>query len=126
MAKNQNGYCSIALQALTQPQGGISASIGSSTYVDADVSAEFMNKLLYNTAAPVIRWGDALKKTQYWAFGKTAESADCYWDMSRTEQIFGDPAMPVFMKNNAAQPAKSGGVTTGTSQSSLVLSRGVF
>jgi hypothetical protein len=38
MANDAPGFKSIAMQALTQPQGGISASIASSTYVTADAS----------------------------------------------------------------------------------------
>jgi hypothetical protein len=99
MAKNENDYKSIAIQALTQPQGGISASIASSTYTTANSAAEFMNELIYNATAGLPRWGAALLKTQRWAYSKggTAQYADLY----KTEQLFGDPAMHVFANPHA-------------------------
>ena len=43
------------------------------------------------------RWGTALMKTQQWAATK---GGGFFGDLSTTEQIFGDPAMPVFNKQN--------------------------
>ncbi|HLX60329.1 MAG TPA: autotransporter-associated beta strand repeat-containing protein [Planctomycetota bacterium] len=97
MAKNETGYRSIAIQALTQPQGGISASIGTSTYMQSEYAVAFMSRLLQNASAGG-RWGDALMKTQQWAY---SQGGSFYGDLSRTEQIFGDPAMPVMGKGNA-------------------------
>ncbi|HLX63332.1 MAG TPA: C25 family cysteine peptidase [Planctomycetota bacterium] len=102
MAMNETGYRSIAIQALTQPQGGISASIGTSTYMNSDAATEFMSQLLRNASAGGVRWGDALLKTQQWAQGNAARSP-FYADLSSTEQIFGDPAMPV-MTRTAGKP----------------------
>jgi hypothetical protein len=107
MAKNETGYQSIAIQALTQPQGGISASIASSTYMNSQNASEFMSQLLSN-AGTVQRWGNALLKTQQWAYAK---GGGFYSDLSTTEQIFGDPAMPVMSK---AADAAGGTTTTGT------------
>src|SRR5204862_7706803 len=92
MAKDETGFKSIAIQALTQPQGGISASIASSTYMDADAGVAFMNQLLGNANRPGMRWGKALMQAQTWALGR---SGSFYGDLGRTEQLFGDPAMPV-------------------------------
>jgi len=90
MAKDEAGYRSIAIQALTQPQGGISASIGTSTYMNSRYATEFMSRLLANAGSSA-RWGDALLKTQQWA---SAQGAGYYADLMRTEMMFGDPAMP--------------------------------
>src|SRR5882724_6108499 len=97
MAKNEAGYQSIAIQALTQPQGGISASIASSTYMNSQNATEFMSQLLTN-AGTTQRWGNALLTTQQWAYAK---GSGFYTDLSKTEQIFGDPAMPIFGKTGA-------------------------
>ncbi|HLX62940.1 MAG TPA: kelch repeat-containing protein [Planctomycetota bacterium] len=95
MAKDESDYKSIAIQALTQPQGGISASIASSTYVTADAHVEFMNQLLKNANASGTRWGDALLKTQQWSFQK-GTTPGIYGDLGKSEQLFGEPALPVF------------------------------
>ncbi len=108
-APDSTVYISIALQALIQPQGGISASIASSTYMNSDYATDFMSHLMNNAAAGSgMRWGNALMKTQQWAAGK---GAGFYSDLNRTEQIFGDPAMPVFKKS--APNANTGKNTTG-------------
>ncbi|HLX64168.1 MAG TPA: C25 family cysteine peptidase [Planctomycetota bacterium] len=104
MANDVQNYKSIAIQALTQPQGGISASIGTSTYMNSSYATEFMGQLM-NTASSGGRWGDALMKTQTWAAARGGESG-YYLDLSRTEMIFGDPAMRVFAK--PAGNAKTG------------------
>src|SRR5882724_4714930 len=109
MAKNEAGYQSIAIQALTQPQGGISASIASSTDNNSQNATEFMSQLLTN-AGTTQRWGNALLKTQRWAFAK---GDGFYTDLGKTEQIFGDPAMPVLSK--AAAAATAGTTTNPTS-----------
>ena len=93
MAKNETGFKSIAIQALTQPQGGISASIASSTYMNSQTATEFMNQLLLNANTNGARWGGALLKAQRWS---CRQGGAFYSDLGKTEQIFGDPAMPVF------------------------------
>ena len=104
-AANLAQFNSIAVQALTQPQGGISASIGSSTYMNSDHAVAFMSQLIKNAdssgtgTAGGIRWGTALMKTQQWAASK---GPGFYADFNKTEQIFGDPAMPVFSKTKPA------------------------
>ena len=95
MAKNELDYKSIAIQALTQPQGGISASIGTSTYMNPDVATAFMNQLLKNANTSGTCWGAALLKTQQWAGSQTGSAF--YVDMMKSEQLFGDPAMPIFI-----------------------------
>jgi len=107
MAKNQAGFRSIAIQALTQPQGGISASIGSSTYTNPDCSTAFMIQLLKHAETAGMRWGDALMKAQQWA----ALQGGSYGDLNRTEQIFGDPAIPVFSK--IGKPIPHNGAASG-------------
>ncbi len=98
-AGNTTVFTSIAVQGLTQPQGGISASIASSTYMNSDYAVEFMGHLLKNADSGGMRWGTALMMTQQWA---ASMGAGFYSDLNKTEQIFGDPAMPVFMKNKPA------------------------
>src|SRR5579862_4934711 len=70
MAKDEQNYHSLAIQALTQPQGGISASIGTSTYMNSDCAVEFASQLLKNANTSSMRWGTALMRTQQWAFTK--------------------------------------------------------
>jgi hypothetical protein len=108
MAKNERGYRSIAIQALTQPQGGICASIGSSTYMRSEVATNFMSQVLRN-ANSTTRWGDALKNAQRWAQLQSAFGDSFYADLYRTEQLFGDPAMPIQTRTPAdAIPASKG------------------
>jgi hypothetical protein len=105
MAKDVQNYHSIAIQALTQPQGGISASIGTSTYMNSDVAVAFMNQLLTRANRGGQRWGLALMQAQQWALmqGKSGFNAD----LGRTEQLFGDPAMPVFSSSRGNSGASS-------------------
>ncbi len=95
MANDTQDFKSIAIQALTQPQGGISASIGTSTYMNSSYAMPFMAQLVKTANMSSMRWGDALMKTQQWA---SQQGQSYYDDLNRTEQIFGDPAMPVFSK----------------------------
>ncbi|HLX62975.1 MAG TPA: C25 family cysteine peptidase [Planctomycetota bacterium] len=110
MAKDEDGFRSIAIQALVQPQGGICASIGSSTYMNSDFGVTFMRELICNANADNQRWGTALLKAQQWAYAMRSQS-EFYEDLSRTEQIFGDPAMRVFfqLQKEAPQAAADGG-----------------
>ena len=107
MANDTQDFKSIAIQALTQPQGGISASIGTSTYMNSDYAVAFMTQLMKTADASGMRWGDALMKTQQWA---SLQGKNYFDDLNRTEQIFGDPAMPVLM--NAVPGGGSSGVST--------------
>jgi len=70
--------------------------------MDSNYSVEFMNQLLGNANRAGTRWGDALMRTQQWASSKAQGSDSFYADLWRTEQIFGDPAMPVFRKSPPA------------------------
>ncbi len=107
MANDVAGFKSLAMQALSQPQGGISASIGTSTYMSSQCATDFMSQLLAH-AGTSRRWGDALMNAQQWAH---AQGGGFYADLSTTEQIFGDPAMPVFVQSAANNPQDS---NTGT------------
>ncbi|HLX60660.1 MAG TPA: C25 family cysteine peptidase [Planctomycetota bacterium] len=118
MANDVAGYKSLAIQALTQPQGGISAGIGTSSYMNSANATAFMDQLLSGSAnaATNPRWGNVLMKTQQWAF---AQSGGFNADLGRTEQLFGDPAMPVFAKAvsraSAATPVPQTQTSTTTS-----------
>ena len=103
MAKDVYDYKSIAIQALTQQQGGISASIGTSTYMSSDYAVAFMTQLMKTANSNGMRWGHALMKTQQWA---SQQGQSYYDDLNKTEQIFGDPAMPVFSKPAPVQASK--------------------
>lgn len=116
MAKDVQDYRSIAIQAMVQPQGGISASIASSTYMNSDRAVEFIAQLMKNANSERgMRWGNALMKAQQWAHQK---GGGFYSDLNKTEQIFGDPAMLVYSKTPpAAQnpaPSSTGGKTPAT------------
>ncbi len=105
-AASQADFNSIVVQALTQPQGGISASIASSTYMNADCAMDFMSHLMTCADAAGMRWGNALMKAQQWAAGK---GTGFYSDLNKTEQIFGDPAMPVFAPSARGSDSNSNG-----------------
>ncbi len=110
MANDTQDFKSIAIQALTQPQGGISASIGTSTYMNPDCAVAFMGQLLKNADSGGMRWGNALMKSQQWA---SRQGSGFYADLNKTEQIFGDPAMPVF-QNSKPQPNAGAATQAGT------------
>ena len=108
-ANNSSSYKSITMMGLTQPGGGISASIATSTYMNSDVATAFVNQLLKNAQASTgTRWGVALMKTQQWAFSQGG-SGSFYTDIGNTEQIFGDPAMRIY-----AAPAQNSGASSST------------
>ena len=109
MAKDVPNYHSIAIQGLTQPQGGLSVSIGTSTYMNSDVAVAFMNNLLTNANVSNMRWGTALLKSQQWALKQGATGFQA--DLGRTEQLFGDPAMKVF--GSAGGGVSPGGTSGG-------------
>jgi len=102
-AANVQQFNSIAVQALTQPQGGISASIGTSTYMSPDAATNFMNQLLKDSTVTGSRWGNALMSSQRWAGSQRGNSF--YADLMKTEQLFGDPAMPVFQLRGGSAPS---------------------
>ena len=115
MAKDVQPYYSIAIQGLTQPQGGLSVSIGTSTYMNSDVAVAFMTNLLKNANVSGMRWGTALLQSQQQALsqGSTGYNAD----LGRTEQLFGDPAMQVFGAGGGGQiGGTSGGGTNSVSR----------
>ncbi len=112
-AGNTPVFTSIAVQGLTQPQGGICASIASSTYMNSDYAVAFMGRLMKNADAGGMRWGSALMMAQQWA---AQQGGGFYSDLNKTEQIFGDPAMPVFTKGAPAVKPAAG--TSGAGNSS--------
>ncbi len=100
-ANDATGWRSIAMQALCQPQGGIAASISSSTFMESTPHVAFMKQLLAEVQEPGMRWGAAVMKTQQWAAqqsGLGGTFAGSYTDLSKSESILGDPALPVFKK----------------------------
>jgi len=76
---------------LGQPGGGTPAFIGSSTYTNSGPHVEFMGELLSRSGEEGMRWGDALRKTRNWAAGRSQSMRD----LGMTEQLLGDPALPV-------------------------------
>ncbi len=119
-AADQAGLKTIAIQGLTQPQGGISASIASSTYMNSDMGVAFMTQLMATASGggKSQRWGQALLKAQQWA---AQQGGGFYTDLMNTESIFGDPAMPIYMPNpapaNKSAPSGTGGGSNGSVQS---------
>ncbi len=127
-AADQANLITIAIQGLAQPQGGISASIASSTYMNSDCATAFMTQLMMTANSAGMRWGNALMKTQQWAAGRGASgssAAGYFNDLNKTEQIFGDPAMPVFMKSSPTGSKPAVG-TSGTGNSSSAPATGTF
>ncbi len=120
MAKNETGFKSIAIQALTQPQGGIAANIASSTYVSSADTSAFMAQLLKNAqSGGTMRWGQALLRTQQWALQQGGNGS--FGDLGRTEQIFGDPAMLIFSAPpKKAPPAPTSGTSAGGSSTTTI------
>jgi len=117
-AKLTQNYHSIPIQALSQPQGGIAASIGSTTYLNSATGAEFVNQLLKQTqgAGSRARWGDVVLRSQQWAHNHSAVSGSWYLDLSQTECLLGDPAMPLYSKGAASSSGsvQNSGVKLGT------------
>ncbi len=101
--KSDPSFHSIAMQALTQPQGGIAASIGASTYMTSGPATRFMAEVIKHSGSPNSRWGDALLAAQQWASSQSGGEANWFHDLARTECLLGDPALPVFaaMRGNA-------------------------
>ena len=111
LVKNEQNYRSIAIQGLTQPQGGIAASIGTSTYMTSGPATAFMSEVIKQAGANA-RWGEALLRAQQWAHNKAAAEA-WYEDLARTECILGDPALPVFSRSVVNPGSSNGGSTPG-------------
>lgn len=95
---NYPGYYTIAQNLLTQPQGGIAASISTMTYLDSPPAVEFLKEVLKASRKANARWGDALLKGQQYA-AKKAHGEDSYSDLARSESLLGDPALKVFGSN---------------------------
>jgi hypothetical protein len=108
VAKDEAGYRSIAIQALTQPQGGIAASLATTTYCTSEPAVDFMQNLLKSALERPARWSDALLKAQQYAYQQSkispAETAQWYADLAKTECMLGDPALKIL----AAPAAKPG------------------
>ncbi len=111
----QNGS-SIAIQGMIQPQGGIAASISTSTFMQPDPAAEFADILIKQagTAVPnASRWGDAVRRAQQWAAQKAGAGLQgFYGDLAKTECILGDPALPIFLPGvvpSSGNPPAGGG-----------------
>ncbi|MBI3827967.1 MAG: autotransporter-associated beta strand repeat-containing protein [Planctomycetes bacterium] len=92
---NYPGYYTLVENLLTQPQGGIAASIATTTYLDSPPAVEFMTEVLQASRKPNARWGDALLQAQQYA-AKHARGEDSYSDLTRSESLLGDPALKVF------------------------------
>ncbi|HLX64869.1 MAG TPA: C25 family cysteine peptidase, partial [Planctomycetota bacterium] len=105
VAKDENGYHSIPIQAMVQPQGGMAASIATTTYMESAPAVEFTKQLLSQSQSlgAKARWGDVLLRAQQWAYSQSSAPANGSWylDLSKTESILGDPAMPVYSKTSA-------------------------
>jgi hypothetical protein len=98
VANDVDSYHSIAIQGLTQPQGGIAASIGTTTYMESAPGTAFMRQLIAQAQASNMRWGTAVLRAQQWAWSQSGAQASWFVDLSKTESILGDPAMPVYGK----------------------------
>jgi autotransporter-associated beta strand protein len=110
MARDEIDYHSIAIQGMCQPQGGIVASISTSTYMESAPAVEFMQTLLRSAAAEDSRWGEVLLKTQQWAHQRSQNNpGDGNWfaDLVRTESLLGDPALRVYRQPMRPPAAKS-------------------
>ncbi|MCK6470534.1 MAG: C25 family cysteine peptidase [Planctomycetes bacterium] len=90
---NLPGQSTNAGTLLTQAQGGIAASIATTTYTNSIAGMNFMSDLLGAAQRGSATWGEALVKAQQEAFerGRTSE-LDA--DMAKTECLLGDPALP--------------------------------
>jgi len=119
VAKDEAGYRSIAIQALTQPQGGIAASLATTTYCTSEPAVDFMQNLLKSAMDRPARWSDALLKAQQYAYQQSqvlpAQTAQWYADLARTECMLGDPALKILAAPTAnGTTAPNAGVTPGT------------
>jgi len=110
-AKNQLNDQNIAIRALTQRQGGIAASIATTTYCTAAPALDFMQNLLLQANSPKLRWGDALMKAQQYAVQQSLLAAPTsrpwYSDLGKTECLLGDPALNIRAQSGTGVRSKS-------------------
>ena len=102
IGRNELNFRSIAMQGLVQPQGGIAASISTTTFMASEPAMAFFTNLLRQPATD-LRWGEMLLKSQKWAWqmsGEAPEMASWYADLAHTECILGDPALPVYRRTS--------------------------
>jgi hypothetical protein len=90
-------YYSLVEKLLGQSGGGISASIGSPTYLSSRPHMNFMEQLVQTSRQADARWGDALLAAQQWAHleSQSAGADVNYADLAKSECLLGDPALPV-------------------------------
>ncbi|MCZ7644664.1 MAG: C25 family cysteine peptidase [Planctomycetota bacterium] len=87
---------------LTQPQGGIAASIGPTTYTPHGILVDF-NKLLLEELQPGRSWGTALMHAQQRAWTLSSHmartrdpNAALLRALTYGECLLGDPALPIY------------------------------
>jgi hypothetical protein len=111
VAKDVANYQSIAIKALTQPQGGIAASIATTTYCTSAPAVDFMEQLLLQAQTGPARWGDALVKAQQYAWRQSSatprETSQWFSDLMRTECLLGDPALTIYSKTPPASGSEN-------------------
>lgn len=94
---NQTDFHSIAEALLTQPQGGISASVATTTWAPGAALNTFMSDLLNASRKPGMTWGEALMEAQRKSHDRTMGAWDslvpAYRDLARSECLLGDPAL---------------------------------
>src|SRR5262249_42247412 len=73
IANNVSNYQSIAILGLSQPQGGISASLGAAAYTFPQSEGDFCQRLLAEASRPGTTWGAALLRTQQWSFQRGSD-----------------------------------------------------
>jgi len=100
------GLPTMVEQLLSQPQGGLAMSIGSTTWVESDPNSRFIADL-FTAARKAGRWGDALMIAQQNAYTHAAQSklADLragFLDQVHTMSLLGDPGLPI-----TAHPVKA-------------------
>ena len=93
----------LAQKLLGQAGGGSPAVIGSPTFTGSASHVKLMAELLKRSRGSATkRWGDALVEAQAWALAQV-DDRDLP-DLGRTEQLLGDPALPVTGKEEAVPP----------------------
>ncbi|MCY3021776.1 MAG: C25 family cysteine peptidase [Planctomycetota bacterium] len=79
--RNEPDFHSIAIQALTQPQGGIAASIATTTYMLSMPDTEMITEIIKQAGTPGARWGEALLAAQQWAYKASGGEPGWYMDL---------------------------------------------